>query len=440
MENSFTLVPAVNRGAPRVLIRMKYRNILIIMGLALVIRVAWALLAPHLDPLQINNQLPGDASGYDLLATNLLHGFGFTWDGVQPTSYRMPGYPVFLAGAYALFGHNLTAVRLIQAILGALLCLPVYHIARNFGGERTAILASLAIALYPTLIYLGGWVYSETLYILLLWLGLWVLLIAVTRGQSYLSYRGSGLSLAAGGLWGLATFVRPETLLLPFAMAAFVWIAKLIGVLGESKVEWKIIRRPLSSILLVQIVLVAILAPWAIRNSRVNQAFVPLTTSAGSNLYAGNNPESNGGSAWVMPLPGMSEYASDQRLGRQARQWIRENPLAAAKNESLKFVRFFSPFEFETRGNPFGRLGLFVNAAYALFLVLAAYGAHRSWHQTNGLVCLYPLLLLSLISWYLMTALVFFGGSRVALPVVPSILIFASFGTFQIINRTQIKT
>jgi len=67
-----------------------------------------------------------DAAGYDEMAANLASGNGLSQliDGsLAPVVYRSPGYPIFLAGIYFIFGHHYITAKIIQAIIGALFCI-----------------------------------------------------------------------------------------------------------------------------------------------------------------------------------------------------------------------------------------------------------------------------------------------------------------------------
>jgi 4-amino-4-deoxy-L-arabinose transferase-like glycosyltransferase len=192
-----------------------------IVALALLVRVAYVLMAPQVDPILRRDPLYGDASGYHLLAVNLLKGLGLTWDGQMPTSYRMPGYPAFVALVYALLGVSPQAVGLVQAFLGALVCIPVYAIGNQLGGWRLAGLSALGVALHPILIYMTAWVYSETLFLLLMWLGIWALVRLISNPMW-------SLAVAAGVLLGLSVLVRSEIAWFPILLAGwFAMFAKL---------------------------------------------------------------------------------------------------------------------------------------------------------------------------------------------------------------------
>ncbi len=68
-----------------------------------------------------------DAAGYDEIGWNIASGNGYKVNG-EVTVRRAPGYPVFLAGAYKMFGHSYTAVRIIQALLYSISVLFLFKI------------------------------------------------------------------------------------------------------------------------------------------------------------------------------------------------------------------------------------------------------------------------------------------------------------------------
>lgn len=379
------------------------RPLIYIMGVAIVIRIAYAFLAPVVDPVIGENPLHGDASGYHLLADNLSRGLGFTWDGEVPTSYRMPGYPAVLAVIYTFFGFNFLAVRLLQAVVGGFLCLPAYLIGRRLGGENIGRLSAAGLALHPVLVYMTGWLYSETIFISLLWLGIWLVIESLER----VSIKHA---LIGGAAVGLAAYFRPEVSILPVA---------IFGVAVFFRWSWK--RAGL--ILAVQSMIVLVILPWSLRNTQVQEKFVFLTTSAGFNFYAGNNPQSGGGSAWVYPLENMGELESDRVLAHQARQWILENKGEFIRLVPLKLAKFLSPVEMETRpGFVRGFPALATQVLYAAFLFFAVWGAGKKSRTHAGGV------LLATIGLYVFTALAFFGGTRVALPIAPALMLFAVIG------------
>src|SRR5205809_2046823 len=100
------------------------------------------------------NDNPDDGRVYAQLARNLLEQHVYS-DAAEapynPTLIRLPGYPLFLAGVYALFGHhNNTAVRIIQALIDtatcALIALVEYYWEPEERRKRASSIGALSLA------------------------------------------------------------------------------------------------------------------------------------------------------------------------------------------------------------------------------------------------------------------------------------------------------
>src|SRR5258706_10338277 len=70
---------------------------------------------------------PGDGVVYTQLAKNILEQKVYSLESeapFTPTLVRLPGYPLFIAAVYSIFGHdNNTAVRIVQAVFDTATCL-----------------------------------------------------------------------------------------------------------------------------------------------------------------------------------------------------------------------------------------------------------------------------------------------------------------------------
>jgi hypothetical protein len=189
--------------------------------------------------------------------------------GFSPVAFRFifhpPLYPYFIAVLYALFG-TLTAVKVAQCFLGALLVLAVGRIGHRALGEGPALVAAGIAAFYPEIVWFCAHFWAATVFTVLVWWGMERLIEADARETAR-------LAALAGVLWGLAILTR-ETVLyfLPFAA---LWLA------------WK---RPgggrRAAVLVVTAFLVVV--PWTIRNYVVFKTFVPVSTAGALNLWQGN--------------------------------------------------------------------------------------------------------------------------------------------------------
>src|SRR5262245_10712071 len=138
-----------------------------------------------------------------------------------PETIRTPGYPVFVAATYRLFGESHTAVAVAQALLFAALTLVVYGITTRIASERVGLAAAGFTAIFPPIPYYGALVLTEVLCTLLVTLAMWAAIRAIqtSRARDY---------IVSGVLLGCATLVRPNFALLPAAIAGCVALVAIL--------------------------------------------------------------------------------------------------------------------------------------------------------------------------------------------------------------------
>jgi len=158
-----------------------------------------------------------DQTGYRQLAESLATTGKFTKtpDAPEfvPETIRTPVYPLFVATIYKVAGTGQLPVALAQTVLFAAMCVLVYAIARHVAGERAAIVAAAATALFPPIPYFGALVMTELWTTFLFTLSVW-LAIRALESKSLASFA------ALGVLLGLTALSRPVFFLFPFALAA----------------------------------------------------------------------------------------------------------------------------------------------------------------------------------------------------------------------------
>ena len=90
--------------------------------------------------------------------------------------WQPPLYPVLLGVLFALAGDDLYLPRLIQAVIGALVCVLICLLGYRVFGAGIGLGAGIAAALYGPLIYFGGELLPTLLACCLNLLVLWVLM------------------------------------------------------------------------------------------------------------------------------------------------------------------------------------------------------------------------------------------------------------------------
>ncbi len=355
-----------------------------------------------------------DSRVHMALVHSLLDGHGFRYYGA-PTAMTPPLYIFFLAGLYGLFGHP-GMVRVVQTTIGAMSCVLLYATGRRMFDPATGLVAAALLSLSPLAAYIAGLHLTENLFLPLLLL---ILLLS-----TYVMERPTLITAAGlGTLIGLAGLTRAAFIaFLPFIL---VWTISLWG-----------IRNPLSYRIFGLAALTAslVLTPWTIRNYLALGAVVPVVGTAGAAFWEGNNPHAEGGSllptreTWSVGDPpdyglygwrSLGVAASNQRFVQIALAWIREHPQEYLGLLAKKLVRLY---EFTRAGDTRNlQVPPIVMLFHLLFLVSAAAGillTIRQWRRFS--------LLLSLIIFTNVLAMLFVGGTRYTIPMIPSLALFAS--------------
>src|SRR4051794_10341381 len=90
--------------------------------------------------LRLPNDEPDDGRVYSQIARNMLEQHVYSIESqapYTPTLIRLPGYPLFVAAIYAIFGHgNNTAVRVAQAVLDTVTCALIAWVAFEWSRKR----------------------------------------------------------------------------------------------------------------------------------------------------------------------------------------------------------------------------------------------------------------------------------------------------------------
>jgi hypothetical protein len=123
-------------------------------------RPVWLLIvvavAIRILPAMVRFVIGSDDGLFLTLGQNLAAGRGYTGDGLTTQIDFPPGYPFFAAAVYWLGGGLELPTRLNILVIGALLPLPVYWLARQLSDAKTALLAGLLTALHPALVLAQG--------------------------------------------------------------------------------------------------------------------------------------------------------------------------------------------------------------------------------------------------------------------------------------------
>ncbi len=227
-----------------------------------------------------------DGHYYDFGARRIAEGFGYSDDSViggvtvwHPWCHYPVGYSGFLGLFYWLFGAGPHVGTVVNAVIGALTAVLVHRLARFATGRDRARIAGALTAVSPGLIAYTALLMTEPL------AGFGILLAAWLYVRDDKPLRGGAL---AGIVLGLATLVRPPSLLLA---PALVFFTRDTPAPGPRATRW---LRRLSGPAVATLLAVLTVLPWTLRNCRVMDGCAFVSTNAGWNLMIGAFPRATG--------------------------------------------------------------------------------------------------------------------------------------------------
>jgi len=275
-----------------------------------------------------------DALAYDNIALNIASGNGFRENVAVSTDRDFsiarvgPLYEYFLAAIYKLFGHNYYFVWFFQAILHALTAFLVYLTGvlifkDSDKKEEVALWSAGILGFYPDLIEISAMLMTETLYLFLFCLMLYVFFRILEEEISYISIVPLGL------VSGLAVLARPPVL---FSLPVIVFY-----------LYWK--RKSKETLLFVAIFLM-VLTPWTARNYNVYGEIAPFGVAGQLNFWIGNHLNSQGKQETSQEIIEFATAHPVVDLGSESikrfKTFILEHPREFLKTTALRVNRYFS--------------------------------------------------------------------------------------------------
>ena len=378
---------------------------------SLSIRVWW------LDP---GAAVVGDEVDYDILAKQIVAGNGFVDENGNPTAWRTPGFPVFLASIYKIDGTEPSSARIVLAVFSASSTLFVYLFSFFlFKKESIALISSIAWTILPTSIVLAGTLWAENIGTLLL-LAAFVMCILPTEKKFFLR------AVVTGILIGAAVLTRGYLIFVTLAVPFYLFTS------GKSK------KTALACLIF------SILIPfgWMIRNALALNAFT-LSTEAPQVVWLGSNRWTRGSwnGEWLEPnsqqkahllgkIPNFFEISEVERSKiymNESIAEITENPLRFLRLAPKKIAIFLNP----TSYLGFDWLYLFcLPFAFAGFLRLL-----ESKEQRHALWLLaFPILCVGSV------CVITFGDPRFRYPVDFCFVILASVGIMWAFEKIKVLT
>ena len=367
--------------------------------------------------------------------------------------FRAPLYFYFLAGVYAIWGVDYFWIRVIQFIIGSLSCVLIFIIAYKVFNQTVGLISGLIASSYGVFIYFEGELLIPVLIVFLNLLMIWSLLF-------FMDKPGFKRSLFSGMLLGLSAIARPNILLV--AVALFFWIIFLL----KSNYGYK---KGMAYAFSFALGIILVISPVTLRNYVKEHDFVLISSQGGVNFYIGNNPRSDGiwanlpevGKTWEDTYTGAYHYAQDF-MGKKLKasevsqfwfgkslEFIQKQPGNFLRLMFQKFLYFWDGKElpnnkdlyFFTRFSNLLKILIWKKILFFPFGIIAPLsimGVILSVKRYNKVI---PLFIFVFV--YMTSVILFFVNSRYRVPIIPILIIFASYFLYWIylqIKKRQLSS
>jgi 4-amino-4-deoxy-L-arabinose transferase-like glycosyltransferase len=406
-------------------------------------RGAWALHLVHTKP---DATTESDTHTYLYPAQQINdHGkFTSVYDPKRPEFVRTPGYPVFVAAIYRLFGEHNTAVILAQVLLSAFTAFLAYLLAARIWSVPIGLLAAALTVLEPLQNYTSATLITECL-------GAFLLMAAAAVG--FVAFRREELKAGLWALLGLilacAVLERPVTYYFPVVVFVLLLIRR-----ARRHDSWRALTKVTAAFL---VPLVLLVGGWQLRNhQRVDSWRV--SGIEGKNMYqfraAGVLAEATGASFDKTQQKLIDEFGPPDdhvqgpyynRMEKAGLKIVKAHPLDAVKvtltglwtevfSVRLKF------FEYLGLKPQTGGVVVVAEILLLAFYALCAYGMALVVRRRRDLLAH---VFVAAIAFYIILASA--GpearggrGERFRSPILPILVLYAAFGGYTLF--TQLRT
>ena len=400
---------------------------------ALLFLIAWAVRLFFLAGMEAYPKFElvqdpfNDQTVFDNWARTLLAGERFTLPNLSPDQFhwtelhpnvphQSPFYAFALAFLYKILGLNPDLVRLVQLTFGALGSALLYLVARRYLEEPWALMCGLVHGFYGPLMFYEATLLRVGPATFVLLLSLYLLGAVADRG-------GRLLSLSTGLSLGVLVLLRPNLLI--FAVGSMAWL------------YWQKGRLRSKAALGAACMLALCILPVMLTNSLRGGKLYFLSSNGPYNLFIANVHDASG----IEPLPSPAYYQlykgkdpKDVHLVQELLRDIRQHP-ADFLNVQWRKIRLLVSGK-EIPNNACYAMGLETNprlriarVEFHLLLPLAVMGLAlalvNAQHRQRWAL---PLLcLVSIVAGMLPFVMI----SRIRLPLVPLLILFALFALHQ---------
>lgn len=342
-----------------------------------------------------------DSMAFKATALNIIERGDFSDpDQTTPNNFRAPGYPLWLALIYLIFGSFKFAVP-VGIIVFSFTAPLTYLIAKELFDKKVALIGGMLAAFEPWAAFLTGTIMSEQLFMP-------IFLLSVYLFIRYLKYDLKKYFYLSALFFGIATLTRPYIL--------YFWLVIMIIAFLKKQRFWQYSKITA----LATLIFIFTVAPWAIRNKIVLDTWqlssVPALSLYVENfnslqVYLGNFKSWDEGYARafkITPNSSVTSKEGSEILMKEALEGIRQNFSTYIKISILSLPNFFISNSYSSLGFYLGLKEFKIQSQISGLLKSRHFS--QAWDKILNISWGERMLLVSGFFWPVVTALFLIGA------------------------------
>jgi len=361
--------------------------------------------------LGFNEISPSD--GYETIAEHLLITGKFEKPSIGTLADRAPLFILAISLIYYLFSVNIIYVKILNILLSVASIFIVFILTKEIFNNRKRYLTIAIMAFNPLLIGMSSSLMSENMF-------MFFIILHVIYLIKFLDIKTVRYIVFSTIFLGLATLTRS--------------VGLLYGIFWSAFILYYVIRKKINikNLIVFLGIYMFILLPWTIRNYYHLGKIIPITTNSGRVFWESNNPyilddPINWGRTTlgndppeVAEFNRLPEIERDEAFRKLSIEYLRNNISDIPRLIINKHMRFWNPFP-----NLDSKLiSIMVSFYFLPQIVLFIFGVIKGIMKKNNSI----LILIVMIILMNISALIYWGGGRIRMPVEPFIIIVAVYG------------